>query len=139
MQPEALFVPMFALALLTLLVLGYTGYKRFGAGFAGRVKAHDFRYGESPNVPPDVAVANRNFMNLLEAPVLFYVVCLAAYVTHHATPAMVYMAWIYVALRALHTGIHLAYNRILYRFGAYASSNVLLLAMWLWFMAALFG
>ena len=139
MPPETIFAPMFALALLTFLVLGYTGYKRFSAGFAGRVTGHDFRYGESANVPPDVAVANRNFMNLLEAPILFYVVCLAAYVTHHSAPTMVYMAWIYVALRVLHTAIHLAYNRILYRFVAYSLSNVLLLAMWLWFMATQFG
>jgi len=137
MQPEAIFEPVIVLVLLTLAVLGYTGYKRFGAGFAGRVKAHDFRYGENANVPPDVAVANRNFMNLLEAPVLFYTFCIAAYVTHQAGVWAVSLAWLYVALRIVHTFIHLSYNKILHRFSSYAVSNLVLLVMWLKFAAGL--
>ncbi|HEX4300104.1 MAG TPA: MAPEG family protein [Gammaproteobacteria bacterium] len=139
MQQTAIFGPMIALALLTFGVLAYTGYKRFSAGFAGRVKGGDFRYGENANVPPDVAVANRNFMNLLEAPVLFYAICLALYVTAHVTAITLSLAWAYVAARAAHTAIHLAYNRILYRFAAYALSNVVLATLWLWFAAVLFG
>jgi hypothetical protein len=139
MPQTAIFAPMIALALLTFGVLVYTGHKRFSAGFAGRVKGSDFRYGENANVPPDVAVANRNFMNLLEAPVLFYAICLALYVTAHVTAITLSLAWAYVALRAAHTAIHLAYNRILYRFAAYASSNVVLATLWLWFAVALFG
>ena len=130
---------MLALVLLTFAVRGYMGYKRFSAGFAGRVKAGDFRYGETANVPPDVAVVNRNFMNLLEAPVLFYALCLALYATRHVTEFTLSMAWLYVALRFAHTGFHLFYNRILYRFTPYALSNVLLAFLWLWFAAAVFS
>jgi len=128
---------MVVLALLTFSVLIYTGYKRFSAGFAGRVKAHDFRYGESANVPPDVALANRNFMNLLEAPTLFYTVCIAAYVTRQVGPLMLALAWLYVALRFVHTFVHLTYNKILHRFLSYAVSNWVLVAMWLRFAAGL--
>ncbi|MGE5624049.1 MAG: MAPEG family protein [Bacillota bacterium] len=139
MRPESIFAPVLVLVFLTFAVMLYMGFKRFGAGFAGRVRAHDFRYGESANVPPDVAVVNRNFMNLLEAPVLFYAACLTAYVTHTVTAVTLYLAWTYVVLRLVHTVIHLAYNRILYRFAAYASSNAVLAALWLWLAAALFG
>lgn len=139
MAQTSIFGPVIALVILTLAVLGYTGYKRFQAGFAGRVKAGDFRYGETANVPPDAAVANRNFMNLLEAPVLFYVLCLSLYATGHVTAVTVSLAWAYVALRLVHSGIHLAYNRILYRFAAYAAGNVVLAALWLWFAGVLFG
>ena len=139
MQAESIFGPMLALVLLTFAVLVYTGYKRFGAFFAGRVKGSDFRYGETPNVPADVAVANRNFMNLLEAPVLFYAVCLAAYASHHVTAVTLSLAWTYVALRMAHSAIHLAYNRTLYRFSAYAASNAVLLGLWLWFAASVFS
>lgn len=137
MQPEFIFEPVVALAMLTFAVLVYTGYKRFSAGFAGRVKAHDFRYGENANVPPDVALANRSFMNLLEAPVLFYTVCIAAYVTHLAGPTLLALAWVYVALRFVHTFVHLSYNKILHRFLTYAASNVVLVGMWLRFAAGL--
>ena len=139
MQQTAIFGPMIALALWTFAVMVFMAYKRFSAGFAGRVKAGDFRYGETANVPPDVAVANRNYMNLLELPVLFYALCLALYVTQHVTQFTLCMAWVYVGLRFVHTGFHLFYNRILYRFAPFALSNVLLAALWLWFAAALFG
>ena len=139
MQAEAIFAPMLVLMLHTFAVLGYTGYKRFSAGFAGRVKAHDFRYGETANVPPDVAVANRNFMNLLEVPVLFYLLCLTAYVTRHVTEFTVFISWAYVALRLAHSAIHLTYNRIRYRFSVYAASNIVLLALWAALAADLMG
>jgi len=137
MQPEAIFDPVVALVLLTLAVLSYTGYKRFSAGFGGRVRAGDFRYGETANVPPDVAVANRNFMNLLEAPVLFYTFCIAAYVTRQADGWALGLAWLYVALRFVHTFIHLTYNKIMHRFSSYAASNAVLLAMWIKFAVSL--
>lgn len=47
-------------------------FARAGAAKARRVRIGDFRVGESPDVPADVALPNRNFMNLLEMPVLFY-------------------------------------------------------------------
>jgi hypothetical protein len=121
------------------VVLGYTGYKRFSAGFAGRVKGSDFRYGETASVPEDVAVTNRNFMNLLEMPVLFYVLCLSAYVTRHVTEFTVLISWAYVGLRLVHTIIHLTYNRIRYRFSVYAASNIVLLALWVSLAATLMG
>jgi len=127
------------LVLLTFAVMTYMAYKRFSAGFAGRVKGSDFRYGETANVPPDVSVANRNFMNLLEAPILFYVFCLAAYATRHVTEFTLYAAWAFVGLRLVHTLFHLFYNRILYRFAPYALSNLLLAGCWLWLAVALFS
>jgi len=136
---ESIFGPVIALVLLTFAVMTYMAYKRFSAGFAGRVKGSDFRYGETANVPPDVAVTNRNFMNLLEAPILFYVFCLTAYATRHVTEFTLYAAWTYVLLRLAHTLVHLFYNRILYRFAPYALSNLLLAGCWLWLAAALFS
>src|ERR1700741_2796335 len=47
--------------------------RRFRAVFGGRATRDDFKFGESPAVPGDVSIPNRNFMNLLELPVLFYV------------------------------------------------------------------
>jgi hypothetical protein len=48
-------------------------------------------------------------MNLLQFPVLFYVVCLMDYVTGRVSAAL---AWIYVALRTAHSGIYLTYNNV---------------------------
>ena len=74
--------------------------------------------------------ASDNFRNLFEVPVLFYVLCLAVTATGMATPALVSAGWGYVALRALHSLIHVTYNRVVHRFLAYAASTLLLFGMW---------
>lgn len=76
-----------------------------------------------------------NFRNLFEVPVLFYVLCIAIAVTGGSTPGFVTAAWAYVGLRALHSVIHVTYNRVTHRFLVYAASTVLLFGMWIAFVA----
>ena len=133
MPQESIFLPMGAMALLTFIVLGFIPAARFRAVLTGRVTADDFKLGESARVPADVAVTNRNFMNLLELPMLFYVAGLMYYVADRLdTPALA-LAWAYVALRALHSAIHLSYNNVIHRLSAYALSNLVLAAFWVLF------
>ena len=91
MRAEAIFGPVSALALWTGVVLMMTGARRILAVRAGRLRSHAFRLGESAEVPEDVAVPNRNLMNLLEMPVLFYVACIAFYVTRRVNTGVVVM------------------------------------------------
>jgi hypothetical protein len=133
MPQESIFLPMGAMALLTFVVLGFIPATRFRAVFAGRVTPDDFKLGESARVPGDVAVTNRNFMNLLELPMLFYVAGLMYYVAGRVDTAALALAWGYVALRAVHSVIHLSYNNVVHRLSAYALSNVVLAAFWVLF------
>jgi hypothetical protein len=73
-------------------------------------------------------------MNLLEMPVLFYVVVLGFYATRRVEAITVWLSWAYVALRLMHSFIHLTSNRIIPRLMTFAAGNVVLLAMWLWFL-----
>ena len=122
--------PMMALVALTFAVLLLIPYQRFKAGREGRVSADDFRFGESSRVPPEVSVPNRNLINLLEMPVLFYVACLTAYVTHAVSGTLVGLAWAYVALRLAHSAVHLTYNKVMHRLTLYAESNAVLVVIW---------
>ena len=131
--------PMVALAALTFVVLLLIPAARFRAAARGQVKARDFRYGESANVPGEVSLPNRNMMNLLELPMLFYVVCIAFYVTGTGNAAVVYLAWAYVALRAAHSAIHLTYNNVFHRLTAFAASNVVLVILWVRWASAISG
>lgn len=133
MDPKAILWPMGALVLLTFVVLLQVPVRRFRAAFAGKVNAGDFRYGESPRVPGDVSLPNRNYMNLLEMPVLFYVACLAMYVTQRVDAAGVYMAWAYVAVRGAHSLVHCTYNNVIHRLAVFALSNLILVALWIRF------
>src|SRR5882724_10177291 len=118
MNPVQILFPMVALAMLTFVVLLLIPAARFRAGARGEVRTRDFEYGESANVPQRVSLPNRN---LLELPVLSYVVCLAFYVT----------------LRAAHSVIHLTYNRVSHRGLVFAASNVVLVMLWIRWAATL--
>jgi hypothetical protein len=133
-KPEEIFAPVALLALWTGLVALVTGVRRVRAVMRGRTTPDAFRLGESSAVPADVAVANRNLMNLLEMPLLFYVVAIAFYVTRHVGPGAVELAWIYVALRLVHSCVHLTYNRVRHRLVPFALSNVVLVVLWIWFV-----
>jgi hypothetical protein len=135
MRQEAVFAPMSVLALWTGCMVFMVGFSRIRAVRAGRVRRGAFRLGESPDVPADVTVWNRNLMNLLEMPLLFYVVSIAFYVTHHVTPRVMTLAWIYLALRLLHSLVHVTSNHILVRLIAYAASNFVLLFIWIHFIS----
>jgi hypothetical protein len=133
MPQELVFTPMGAMALLTFIVLGFIPASRFRAVSARQVTAEDFKLGESARVPPQVAVTNRNFMNLLELPMLFYVAGLMYYVAGRVDETTLVLAWSYVGLRAVHSAIHLSYNNVIHRLSAYALSNAVLMAFWVTF------
>jgi len=137
MQPESFLGPMGALVGLTFLVLLLIPIVRFRAAFAGRVRREDFALGESARVPADVSLPNRNYMNLLELPILFYVLCLVVLVTRKIDVTLLSLSWLYVGIRAIHSAIHILYNNVFHRLAAFATSNVVLIAMWIYFYAVL--
>jgi hypothetical protein len=130
MDKTSILFPMVALATLTFAVLLLIPLRRFRAGIAGQIKYDDFKYGESARVPPEVSIPNRNMMNLLELPMLFYVACLTYLVIGRANELALALAWIYVALRVAHSAIHVTYNRVRHRLIAFALSNVVLVMFW---------
>ena len=113
----------------TFLILVQVPIRRFYAAFKGRVVASDFKYGESRSVPADVALPNRIFMNLVEVPPLFYVLCVILFVTGTVTHLSLVMAWAYFGLRIGHSLIYLTYNHVIHRFAIFATSNLIVMAM----------
>jgi hypothetical protein len=139
LDQASIFAPMGALVALTFLVLGLIPFRRFRAAFSGQVKRDDFKFGESANVPGHVAIPNRNYMNLLELPLLFYVVCLALFVSNRVTEQQLFLAWAYVGLRGLHSLVHLTFNNVIARLTFFALSNFVLMAMWAMFFLDNYG
>lgn len=137
MKQTAIFLPVAALAIWTLLILLILPFRRFRAAAQRKVTADDFRFGESANVPGEVTVPNRAWMNLLEAPVLFYLACLIFFSIGAVSELVVGMAWAYVALRIVHTLIHITYNKVMHRLMAFAISNVILVTLWIRLLNAL--
>jgi hypothetical protein len=84
---------------------------------------------QGADVLQDVAAAD-NFRNLFEVPVLFFAVCCALAITGTVTPPQLVLAWVFVGLRAVHSLIHVTYNRVLHRFAVYIASTLCVFAMW---------
>ena len=130
MTQSLIFAPMGVLALLTFVVLGLIPLRRFRAGAAGQIVSDDFKFGESAAVPGHVSIPNRNYMNLLELPMLFYVGSLMFFVAGKVDAVGLGVAWLYVALRMVHSAIHLTYNKVMHRLIPFALSNLVLMAYW---------
>jgi hypothetical protein len=129
--------PMFAMVLLTFVVLTKLFRARVRAVREGKVSAAYFRIYQGEAEPESTAKPARHFANLFEAPVLFYVVCLAAMISHFTGAAMQVLAWVYVAARVMHAYVHLGGNRIRKRIRAYFFSWIVLLAMWIYLVAGI--
>ena len=131
--------PLAAMAALTFGVLSLVPMFRAGDVTAGRLETHDFKMGESARVPEATRLYNRNYMNLLELPVLFYVVCLIIYVTGSVSWLKVDLAWAFVLFRGLHTLIHLTINRVLVRLVMFSVSAFVLMILWITAFWAIIG
>lgn len=123
--------PMAALAALTFIVLNLLPFARVIAVRSGTAKVSDFRYGETETVPERAKLINRNYMNLLELPLLFYVVCLILFADDAVTITTLSLAWAFAGFRALHTVVHLLVNHVLLRLALFACATTSLLALWI--------
>lgn len=126
MHDFPILVPVFVLAAWTGLILILVATQRIAA----RLALREFALGESDKVPLKATLANRNYMNLLELPLLFYVICLVGIVTQASSPALLPLAWAYVGLRIVHSLIHVTYNHVFHRFVAFVLGNAVLVALW---------
>jgi hypothetical protein len=129
----ALVYPMFAMVLLTAVVLVLLFRRRVQAVSERLITTAYYRIYQDQGVPEpeSAAKAARHFSNLFEAPMLFYVACLAAMITRRGGLAMVLLAWCYVAARVAHAAIHLGPNKLRWRIRAYFLSWLVLMAMWI--------
>src|SRR5262245_32969616 len=130
MSAYAILYPLFAMFLLTSLVLARLAVLRVGAISRREVAMNYYTTYQEGEEPAHIRVVTRNFLNLFEMPLLFYVVVILTYVTGQASPWLVGCAWAYVALRFAHSAVHLTSNRVPLRFRIYFAGNFALLAMW---------
>ena len=126
----AILWPAFALVALTLAVVFRLARLRFAAVRAGKVDPRFYKAFRGEGEPEQAAVTARNLINLYEMPTLFYAGIAIAFAAGQSGALLVGLAWGYVALRYLHSAIHLTSNKVLWRFRAFALSLLVLLAFW---------
>lgn len=130
MNQNLIYLPCFALFLLTGLVLLVMFFRRVQAVKNKDVKIETFKtYQNELNGPIKMVQASRNFSNLFEVPTLFYMICAFALITQNVDNFFYYTAWAYTILRFIHSLIHLTSNYIPLRMQAYSLSWIALMIL----------
>jgi hypothetical protein len=130
----AIIYPVFCLVILTFIMAFATGISRL---ISVRRKQINPKYYVllSGDTPPDyVQKIGRNFANLLEVPVLFYLLAVLVITLDINNTLLLNLAWLYVVLRLVHTIIHVSYNYVMHRFMVFGLSVLTLLTMWVQFI-----
>lgn len=125
-----LLLPMLAMFALTAAVWVLMVVFRNGAVLLGAASVIYFRDYKSEKPEEWIERPARAFNNLMQAPMLFYVVALLMTAVPWADRAQVSLAWIYVASRAIHAVIYIGFNYVPFRFASYAVSCITLGTMW---------
>lgn len=130
-DPRALLAPIIALVGLTGVVWLLMVVVRNLAVVLGAASVSYYRAYRDSEVPSErIERPARLFMNLLEVPVLFYVLCLLMLVTRICDAAQLHLAWAFVGLRVVHAMVYLGLNHVPSRLGAYVASGTALAVMW---------
>lgn len=132
MSIQAVLLPVFVLVLLAFALGFRAAFLRAQAVRGGKVKPREVALRE-PNWPPHVLKTVNAFQNQLELPLLFYVLTILAWITRQADLLFVVLAWIFVALRILHAGVHVTSNHLGKRALLFIAGAAVLAVMWLVF------
>jgi hypothetical protein len=123
--------PAFAMMALTIFCMARLGFLRWVAVGRGEIDPRFFSLYRGYEEPEKLAAYSRHVVNLFEAPLLFYVIILTAFVTGQSGAWLLGLAWAYVALRYFHSYVHLTSNVVLTRFRIFVVSMATLSALWL--------
>ncbi|MDR7098272.1 hypothetical protein J2X04_000619 [Lysobacter niabensis] len=130
MGDNAIFLPAVAMAVLTFVV-----WWRMYATRIAQMK----REGIHPQAVATSAQATAkltdsraadNFRNLFELPVLFYLALVVAAQAQLSTTAVLVLAWLFVALRVVHSWIQCTYNKVMHRFYVYVTGGMVMWTLW---------
>ncbi|MCK9538471.1 MAPEG family protein [Dokdonella sp.] len=130
MDARLVFWPAMAMALLTFVVWLRMFFTRVGE--MRRLRIHPQAVATSARAAEkyvDTRAAD-NFRNLFELPVLFYAALGFACVIGAVDGPLLALAWLFVALRVVHSLIHCSYNRVMHRFMVYTAGGFVLWALW---------
>ena len=132
MSVEMILLPLFVEVILTFALLFWLA----------PLRARDFRSGlreedialRQPNWSKPALQVQYSFSNQFALPVLFYVLTILVYVTHHAGTLFVVLAWVFVIFRLLQAYVHVTNNKVRLRGVFFGISALALAIMWIVFI-----
>jgi hypothetical protein len=131
MNTELLY-PVFAQVALTFALLVYAGARRYRAVASREVKVPEIVLGQR-NWPKSIQQLGNALNNQWETPTLFFAAIAFALIAGAQSPALVFLAWAWVGLRALHAAIYVTVNNLRFRFLSFIAGVLVLATFWVVF------
>jgi hypothetical protein len=129
----AILQPVVALAAWTMVMWFWMYATRIPALGAAKVDPDDLVLDPDLSLdavlPPQVQWKAHNYNHLHEAPTVFYAVAILLAIVGAGDGLNAQLAWAYVALRVLHSIVQATVNKVNLRFGIFALSSLILIAL----------
>ena len=133
MENNAILGPVAALALWSMVMWVWMYATRIPAMSRAKIDAAKMVGGTGKGLddvlPQEVQWKAHNYNHLMEQPTVFYAVALALAIGGMGGGLNAQIAWVYVALRIVHSLIQVTVNRVLWRFAVFALASLALLAL----------
>jgi hypothetical protein len=138
---KSILTPALALILWSLVMWIWMYATRIPAIQTARLSPNDAREPSSLDVLPlKVRQVAYNYNHLMEQPTLFYALVFYTQLAHQwVTDVPLILAWIYVALRVVHSLVQATVNVILVRFGLHVAGTLALMGLAAWNLWKMLG
>ncbi|PLX40778.1 MAG: hypothetical protein C0605_06055 [Hyphomicrobiales bacterium] len=128
MSPNWILAAQLAHMALTLGLLAWLGLSRVRAAKAGAVKLDNIAL-SSEGWPARVRQIGNNYQSQFELPVMFHILCLLLLMQGPVHIGFAVLAWAFVALRCVHSLIHVTSNHVIRRFQVFLAGVVVVALM----------
>ncbi len=129
MYEHGMIAPVMALVLWSLVMWVWLYALRIPAMQKAKINAQDAVMKRELALPPRVMWPADNYNHLMEQPTIFYAAALAVEVSGAADPINIGLAWLYVALRVVHSLVQATVNIVTIRFMIFTVSSIALAAL----------
>jgi len=130
MEQQSILYPIIALLALILMTAVLTVTRRMAGVKAGEIKASRFKTMDLAGVDAKYTTAGNAFNNQFQLPMLFILFVLFALQLNIVDSFFIIASWVFVALRYVHAYIHITYNHVLHRLGAFMAGAIVLYICW---------
>ena len=82
------------------------------------------------SAPEYMLVARHHYKNFFEIPILFYVLCIVLYVFDDVSSIDIWIAWLFVIFKVVHSYVRMTSNHVPFRAYAYYGCAIVLFCGW---------
>ncbi|MEZ5996530.1 MAG: MAPEG family protein [Hyphomonadaceae bacterium] len=126
MYEHGMITPVVALAAWSLIMLIWLYATRIPAMSAAKVKPGSATKAEMEALPGWATNVANNYNHLMEQPTIFYALCFALHLLDQANDINIGLAWLYVAIRVVHSLFQATLNIIVVRFLIFVAGSIVL-------------